>query len=111
MDTWLSDKRPLLSLVLDYLELQDVQRWRLAGTFAKQHSDACITPNNWQQIVRSHPSIVKCPICPQLHRRHYMFPCPICQLFTCGSHVMTCNTCMVDICSVCAQYRHQCAGF
>ena len=29
MNAWLSDFRPVLSLVFDYLELPDLQKWRL----------------------------------------------------------------------------------
>ena len=112
METWLSDKRPLLSLVFTYLELHDVQRWRLAGTFGCEYSDAHVSPQKWRDIVRTHPSIVQCPICPQVRQLSKMFHCTTCCLLTCGSHVMSCNTCMADMCNVCARgYRHSCAIF
>jgi len=103
MNSWLSDKRPLLSLVFNYLELHDVQRWRLAGTVATTYADAHISPQTWRDVIYTHTSIGQCPICPQIHQRSKMFRCNTCFLLTCGSHVMSCNTCMIDICIVCAK--------
>ena len=107
MDTWISDTRPLLSLVFPFLTHCEQQRWRLAGSFAREKSNEHIAPVKWRDVVLSQSNVESCPLCPQIHLIKKMFYCSVCRQYSCGNHVMSCNVCMYDLCSNCA-YEKQC---
>ena len=102
MNTWLSDFRPLLSLVFDYLELSDLQNWRFAGKFATQYSDASFKPKRWQAIIDESPAITTCITCHSKHMIKKMFYCPSCRKYACGLHVVACQMCLFEMCERCA---------
>ncbi len=102
MNTWLSDTKPLLSLILTFLKPLDQQKWRMAGSFTKTMSDIHIAPMIWKEIVLTQPNVETCPICSQIHLTNNMFYCSVCSNYTCGNHVMSCNTCTYDLCAKCA---------
>jgi len=102
MNTWLSDTKPLLSLVFPFLSTSDQQKWRLSGSFAKNMSDKYLFPSIWKHIVLNQPNVETCPICSRIHLNSKMFYCSVCSKFICGNHVMTCNVCMYDLCATCA---------
>jgi len=102
MNTWLSDTKPLLSLILPFLKPCEQQNWRMAGSFAKTMSDRHIAPLIWKEIVLNQPNVKTCSICSQIHVTSNMFYCSVCSNFTCGNHVMSCKVCMYDLCAKCA---------
>ena len=103
MNVWLSDFRPVLSLVFDYLELPDLQKWRIAGKFAEQYSDASLTPKQWRDIVEAAPSNTRCTTCAARHMIKKMFQCPTCRNYACGLHVVACQMCLFEMCERCAR--------
>jgi ribosomal protein L37AE/L43A len=103
MDAWLSECRPVLSLVFDYLELSDLQKWRIAGKFAEQYSDASLKPKQWQEIVETCPAIDRCSTCHSRHMIKKMFGCPTCRKYACGLHVVACQMCLFEMCERCAR--------
>ena len=102
MNTWISDTKPLLSLILPFLSTVGQQKWRLAGSFARNMSDQHLAPARWKDIVLNQPHVDTCPICSRIHLISKMFYCSICSKFTCGNHVMSCNACMSELCAKCA---------
>ena len=102
METWISDIKPLLSLVFPFLSIPDQQKWRLTGSFARNMSDKHFSPTNWKGIVSNQKNVKTCSICSRIHLTSKMFYCSICSKFVCGNHVMSCNACMSERCAKCA---------
>ena len=75
MNTWISDTKPLLSLILPFLNTVGQQKWRLAGSFARNMSDQHLAPARWKDVVLNQPHVDTCPICSRIHLISKMFYC------------------------------------
>ena len=50
MNTWLSDQKPLLSLIFNYLDIFDLQKWRNTSKTSIYYSDASISPKVGEKL-------------------------------------------------------------
>ena len=105
MDSWISDTRPLLSLVFRFLTPSDQQRWRLSGLFAQHSSDMHNAPMKWRDVVLNQSMVEMCPICSRIHLVNTMFYCLVCRQYICGNHIVSCNVCMFELCEKCARNK------
>jgi len=105
MNTWLSDQKPLLSLVFNYMNIYDHQKWRNTSKRSVEYSDASIFPKKWREFVLEpdrFPRLVVCPDCNYISHIKKMFLCPSCMRIICGLHVVACGMCLFETCCQCA---------
>ena len=103
MNTWLSDQKPLLSLIFNYLDIYDLQKWRNTSKTSIYYSDASIFPKRWLEYVLYNQKRLRiCPDCNYIRHIKNMFLCPSCRKMTCGLHVVACGMCLFETCEQCA---------
>ena len=104
MNSWISTSTPLMSLIFDFMDLFEIQRWRLTSKIATEDHDVFIHPKTWKDVCLNSNQVLirQCTLCMDLQQLKNMFYCQACMKLNCGMHVVACNMCLFETCSDCA---------
>lgn len=100
MNCWLSPNLPVMSKVFDYLQVEDVQRWRMASHVRASETDAHAR-RPWADYVNRRGSVSACGVCRRLRRCLALTTCVSCGGRMCAEDCSALTDWGAVFCSMC----------
>jgi len=100
MNGWFSAGLPVMSTVFDYLQVEDIQRWRMASHVRASETDSHAR-RPWTDYVKRRGSVSVCGVCKRRRRSVALTDCISCGVAMCARDCSALTNWGVVFCTGC----------
>ena len=106
-DTWFAPTTPFMRLVLPFLSVEHIEKWRQTCKDAQSIVSISCHPSTWLEQVLQSGRVWHCHHCSKRRGMKKIVFSTCCRRYICQAHILSCCVCNAECCTQCAT-EHGC---
>jgi len=107
IETFFSPTTPLMRIVLTYLSVDNIEKWRHTCKHAQHIVYISCHPKTWNEYVMKSGLVYECQQCSKIRGMNGLILSQCCKKYICKEHILSCCVCNTECCVNCA-LEHGC---